>query len=182
MKDAVDIATDTMTTIETPRIQLRRLRESDAAFIVELLNDPGFLRYIGDRRVRTLQDARNYIANGPMRSYENYGYGLLLMESKQNGASMGLCGLVQRDYLPDPDLGFAALPQYRNTGMVFEAAAAVLKFAREVLKMKRISAIVQPANLASLKLLDKLGFTLDRPFKRSAVDPEILVLAYSRLV
>src|SRR5215471_11105797 len=115
-----------MIQIKTARLILRELREDDAPFMLQLLNDPDFLRYIGDRNVRTIEQARAYIAAGPMKSYAEFGYGLLLAQLQSNNTPLGLCGLVQRDYLPNPDLGFAFLPQFRAQGYCTEASRAVL--------------------------------------------------------
>jgi RimJ/RimL family protein N-acetyltransferase len=167
-----------MIALETPRLTLREVREQDAPFIVQLHNDPDFRRYIGDRGVRDEKTACAHIVNGPIKSYQEFGHGLLVVQSKSDGAALGLCGLVQRDYLPDPDLGFAFLPRFRAQGFCTEASIAVLTDATRVRGFKRIAAIVQPDNIASLALLNKLGFTVDRTFKRSAAERELLVLAY----
>ena len=151
-----------MIVLETERLILRHFNTDDAPFILTLLNEPAFLRYIGDKKVRTLDDARQYILNGPRASYERHGFGLCQVELKHTHAPIGMCGLLKRDELPDPDIGFAFLPDYRNKGFAFEAAAAVLKDARERLKLNRILAIVNPDNDASIKLLQKLGFTFER--------------------
>ena len=166
-----------MVELTTPRLILRPLVTTDAPFILTLLNDADFIRFIGDRKVRNLDDARAYIEQGPMMSYREHGFGLLTMESK-TGVPIGMCGLIQRDYLPDPDIGFALLPGHRKQGYCEEAARAVLRFAARSLNLKRIGAIVQPDNEASLGLLHKLGFVIDRAFKRSADEGEVLLLAY----
>lgn len=147
--------------METARLTIRRLRPSDAGFILELLNDPAFIRYIGDRGVRTDADAVGYISDGPMASYERHGFGLYLVERKPDGTSAGICGLLRRDYLPEPDLGFAFLPAFRSQGLAFEAAGAVLAEARS-LGLWRVLAITSPDNTASIRLLGKLGFRFER--------------------
>ena len=101
-----------MTVLETERLRLRQLTVDDAAFILQLVNDPSWLRFIGDRNVRNLDDARNYILKGPIASYEKFGFGLWLVELKADGMPLGICGLLQRDTLPDVDIGFALLPQF----------------------------------------------------------------------
>jgi RimJ/RimL family protein N-acetyltransferase len=166
-----------MQSIETPRLLLRPLRSDDAPFIVELLNDAAFIRYIGDRGVRTLEQAHGYIVNGPIKSYEQFGFGLLCVQLKSDGMRLGMCGLVQRDYFPDPDIGFAFLPTFRSQGYACEAAQAVLGDGQQRLQLKRVVAIVQPDNSASLKLLRRLNFAIERRFKLSADDPELLVLS-----
>jgi RimJ/RimL family protein N-acetyltransferase len=148
--------------IETERLRLRHLDESDAPFILELLNDPAWLRYIGDRGVRTLDDARRYIEQGPRRMYTDHGFGLFLVERRTDGAPMGLCGLIRRDTLPDVDIGFALAGAYRGEGYAFEAAAATLRYAREVAGLERVVAIAMPGNHASTRLLERLGMRFER--------------------
>src|SRR5690349_21767190 len=118
-----------MTLLETERLSLRPISVDDAEFILALLNEPSFLRYIGDKQVRNLEDARQYILNGPVASYERHGLGLLLVELR--GSPIGMCGLLKRDELPEPDIGFALMPDFWNKGLAFEAAAAVLQDARD---------------------------------------------------
>src|SRR5262245_1614772 len=151
-----------MLVVETERLILRGLNAKDAAFILALLNEPSFLRFIGDKKVRTIQDAEQYIQNGPVASYERHGFGLCLVELKESHTPIGICGLLKRDDLPDPDIGFAFLPDFWNKGFAFEAANAVLQDARERLKLPRILAIVNPDNEASIKLLQKLGLSFER--------------------
>lgn len=163
-----------MIILETERLILRHLSpETDAEFILQLLNEPSFLRYIGDKNVRTLEDARLYILNGPVKSYEQNGFGLYRVELKENGAPIGISGLVKRDSLPDPDIGFAFLPDYWNNGYAFESAVAVMGYARETLRLKRILAITTPDNDASAKLLRKMGLRFDRMISLSQDAPEV---------
>lgn len=140
----------------------------DAPFILTLVNEPSFLRYIGDKQVRTLADARQYILNGPLASYERHGFGLLLVELKESHTAIGMCGLLKREELPDPDIGFAFLPAFWNKGFAFEAASAVLKDGRERLGVERILAITSLDNEASIKLLQRLGFNFDKVVRLSA--------------
>jgi RimJ/RimL family protein N-acetyltransferase len=161
--------------LETPRLRIREVTEDDASFIVELLNDEAFLRFIGDRNVRTLDDARAYVRNGPLASYLAHGYGLWLVESRATGAPAGLCGLLRRDYLDDPDIGFAFLPAFRSRGLGREAADAVLRHARDRLGVGTVAAIVSPANAASISLLEKLGFGYERPVQVPGDASEILL-------
>jgi RimJ/RimL family protein N-acetyltransferase len=169
-----------MVELESSRLRLRALRHDDGEFIVALLNDAAFRRYIGDRGVRTRADVEHYLANGPHRSYAQFDFGLLLVQSKTNGAALGMCGLVQRDYFPDPDLGFAFLPEYRSQGYAFEAAQTVMGDAHQRLQLKRMLAIVQPDNAASVRLLNKLGFAVERKFKLTVNDSELLVMSAHR--
>jgi RimJ/RimL family protein N-acetyltransferase len=154
-----------MKVLETDRLTLRHLSTGDAEFILELLNEPSFIRYIGDKQVRTFDDARAYVLNGPVKSYETYGFGLNLVELKSEGTSIGICGLLKRDTLPDPDIGFAFLPAYWNQGYAFEAAAAVMKHAHASLGVEIVLAITSPDNQASAKLLGKIGLRFDRVVK-----------------
>jgi RimJ/RimL family protein N-acetyltransferase len=153
--------------LETERLVLRRLSPDDAEFILGLLNDPSFLRYIGDKGVRTLDDARDYIANGPVDSYRRNGFGLYRTELKERSIPIGICGLVKRDTLDDPDIGFAFLPRFWRKGYAIESASAVLAHALDVLKLGRILAIVSPDNHASIKVLTKLGLRFDRRVRLS---------------
>ena len=148
--------------LETERLFLRPLTVDDAEFILTLLNDPSFLRYIGDKQVRNLEDARRYILNGPVASYEQNGFGLQLVELKDGQTPIGICGVLKRKELPDPDIGFALLPAFCNKGFGFESASAVMKDARERLKLTRILAITSLDNDASIQLLERLGFSFER--------------------
>lgn len=151
-----------MIEIETARLTLLKMDENDAAFILRLVNEPSFLRYIGDRGVRTLDDARRYIADGPMAGYSSYGYGLLRVVRTADGANVGMCGVLKRDTLPEPDIGFAFFPEHWSQGYAFESAGAVMKYAREVQRLGRILAITSIDNESSIRLLGKLGFRFDR--------------------
>ena len=162
--------------ITTPRLALRELAADDAAFILELLNEPSFLQNIGDRGVRTLDDARAYIESGPRASYARHGFGLYAVALRETGETAGICGLLKRDALEDPDVGFAFLPRFWSKGYAFESAAAVLQHARTVLGLKRILAITSPGNTASIELLGKLGFRFERAQSMAAGD-EVKVFA-----
>lgn len=147
--------------IETDRLFLRPITVDDARFILTLLNEPSFLRYIGDKQVRNVEDARQYIINGPVASYERHGFGLLLMELRESQTPVGMCGLLKREELPEPDIGFALLPDFWNKGLAFEAASAVLQHGRETLGLQRILAITSLDNDASINLLQRLGFSFE---------------------
>jgi RimJ/RimL family protein N-acetyltransferase len=157
-----------MTQLETERLILRRLNVDDAPFILTLLNEPSLLRYIGDKKVRDLDGARQYILNGPVASYERNGFGLCLVELKESHTPIGICGLLKRDELPDPDIGFALLPDFWNKGFAFEAATAVLQDGRERLSVEHILAITSLDNEASINLLQRLGFKFEKVIKLSA--------------
>lgn len=148
--------------LETRRLRLRELHAGDAGFIYELLNDPDFLRHIGDRGVHSHEDALRYIADGPRTSYASRGWGLWAVERRDDGVLVGMCGLVSRDSLPGPDLGYAYLPAFRGQGYAFEAAAATLDFAFTRAGLDRVLAIVTPANAGSVRVLEKLGMRRER--------------------
>lgn len=151
-----------MKILETARLQLRHIAPNDAAFILELVNEPSWLRFIGDRGVRTLEDARAYILKGPVAMYDRVGFGLYLTELKANGAPIGICGLVKRAGLEDVDIGFALLPRYRGRGYAHEAAAAVLRYGRDVIGLNRIVAIASSDNESSIRLLEKIGLRFEQ--------------------
>jgi len=163
--------------LETARLSLRRLSLDDAEFILGLLNEPSFLRHIGDKGVRTKVDACQYISTGPRASYERFGFGLLLVELKAGKEPIGICGLLKRDWLDHADLGFAFLPRFWSKGYAFESASGVLAYARGTLGLKRILAITSQDNAASIGLLEKLGFRLERMARPSEAESEVKVFA-----
>ena len=143
--------------LETPRLVLREFTHEDDAFVLRLLNEPSWLRFIGDRGVRTLPDARRYLDDGPRRSYARNGFGLWCVVPKGGDAPVGMCGLIRRDTLPDVDVGFAFLPEAWGRGYARESAAAVLDHARDVLGLRRVLAITDPENAASIRVLERVG-------------------------
>lgn len=166
-----------MTVVETDRLTLRRISSADAEFIVELLTDPAFLRFIGDRGVRSVDDAHRYIQNGPVESYERHGFGLYLVELKGDATPIGMCGLLKRESLSDVDLGYAFLPAFRGRGYALEAAAAVMDYGRKTVGLERIVAVVSPDNDGSIRVLERLGFRYERPVRMSADEPEIALFS-----
>lgn len=166
------------TRLETARLTICHLSLDDAPFILDLLNQPSFLQYIGDRGVRTLEDARNYIRKGPISSYERFGFGLFLVKLKDGDVPAGICGLLKRDTLPDVDIGFAFLPQFWSQGYAYESAAAVMAHGKDTLGLKRIVAITQPDNAGSIKLLEKLGLRFERMIRLAEDDVELKLFAW----
>lgn len=154
-----------MKILETERLILREIVESDSEFILDLLNQPTFIKYIGDRNVRDLKQARDYIESRFTTSYRENGFGLYAIELKETNEVNGICGFVRRDTLPDADIGFALLPQFEGKGYAFESAAAVMKYGREVLNLQRVLAITTQDNESSVRLLEKLGFKFERLIK-----------------
>lgn len=161
-----------MPVLTTDRLILRQLDAGDAPFILRLVNEPSWLRNIGDRGIRTPDDARAYIVTGPVAMYARCGFGLWLVELKATGVPIGLCGLIRRDTLPDVDLGFALLPEYCGQGYATEAAAASVAYARDSAALARIVAITAPDNHRSQSLLKKLGFTYERSLRLTETSPE----------
>ncbi|MDI1248537.1 MAG: GNAT family N-acetyltransferase [Lacunisphaera sp.] len=166
--------------LETERLRLRQLGESDAPFILELVNDEAWLRYIGDRGVRNHADARNYILKGPAASYAKFGFGLWLVELRTDATPIGICGLLRRETLPDVDIGFAFMPAFRGQGYALEAGRATLAYGRTNLGLQRIVAITLPANAASIRTLVKLGLRFEKMIRLTA-DAEELQLFASEL-
>ena len=162
-----------MKILETERLILRQLTTDDSEFILELLNDPSFIRNIGDRNVRTVEDACSYILNGPVASYAKNGFGLYLVLLKETGESIGMCGLIKRDVLDDVDIGYALLPRFWSRGYGIEAAQATITYAKDKVGLKRIVAIVDPANEGSIRVLEKLGLRYEKMVRLSADDIDL---------
>lgn len=147
--------------LTTERLALREFSDEDAPFVLALLNDPDFIRHIGDRDVRTLDDARAYLRNGPMASYAQHGYGLWRVALAGDDTPIGMCGLIKRAGLPDPDIGYAYLPEFRGRGYAVEAAAAALAFARDGLRFRRLLGITSMDNDRSGRVLERIGLRRD---------------------
>lgn len=166
-----------MRTLTTDRLVIRRMTGADAEFMFALLNDQSWLRFIGDRGVRTVEDAEHYIRSGPVKMYEELGYGFCIVESKETLRPLGICGLAKRNYLADTDIGFALLPQYWGSGYAFEAAAAMLEYAKSELGLTRILATTRLDNIGSQKLLEKLGLRFERVFAHPDGDRDLKLYA-----
>jgi RimJ/RimL family protein N-acetyltransferase len=159
--------------LETPRLLIRAFTADDAPFAYELVNDPDWIRNIGDRNVRTLEDARGYLERGPIAMQEKHGFSLFAVVLKETGATIGMCGLIRREILEDVDIGFAFLPAYRGKGYALESAQAVMEHAWSVLGLERLVAIVAPGNAPSIKLLEALGFTFERMIRLPNDDEDL---------
>jgi RimJ/RimL family protein N-acetyltransferase len=168
--------------LETERLRIRPFRLEDAAFIHELVNDPEWIRHIGDRNVHTLEDARDYLSSRVLASYERHGFGMWAVCLKETGAPIGTCGLIRREGLPDVDIGFAFLPGHRGKGYALESARGVLNHGIRDLGMKRIVAIVAPANEASIRILERLGMKLERMIRLPEETEDIRLYAYDAIV
>jgi len=151
-----------MVILQTKRLTLSTLSMEDAPFILELLNTPNWLRYIGDRGIVNLERAEDYIQQGPQKSYAQFGFGLWRVTRTEDNVSLGVCGLLKRDTLEDPDIGFAFLPAYEGQGLAFESSHAVLTYAATTLQLKRIIAFTTKENQRSLKLLKRLGLSFEK--------------------
>ena len=163
--------------LETDRLNIRPLTPGDARFIFELVNEPPWLAYIGNKGVLTLDDADAYIRKGPMRMYADRGFGLCLVERNDDGTPMGMCGLIKRDTLADVDLGLAFLQRFWGAGYALEAAAATVAFARDALRLRRIVAITTRDNRRSSQLLRKLGFAFEDHVKPDVDGDELELYA-----
>ncbi|AKQ47458.1 hypothetical protein TH63_03005 [Rufibacter radiotolerans] len=150
--------------LETDRLTLREFSLEDAPFIIELVNSPGWLQYIGDKNIQTQDQARFYLTNGPLKSYEQHGYGPSLVARKEDQKPIGLCGIINRENLDTPDIGFALLPDFMGKGYGYEIASATLAYAQNQLKLTKISAITMPYNKNSIQLLEKIGLVFRKTF------------------
>ncbi|EPY7709528.1 GNAT family N-acetyltransferase [Bacillus paranthracis] len=159
-----------MIVLETERLTLRWLDIKDAPFILELVNDPAWIQFIGNKGVRTLEDATNYIVNGPIDMYNKLGFGLYLVERKEDLTPLGMCGLIKRDSLEDVDIGFAFLEEFRSKGYGYESASAVIDYGVQNLGLKRIVAITTIDNIHSGKLLEKVGLQFEEIISDSGED------------
>jgi RimJ/RimL family protein N-acetyltransferase len=148
-----------MKILETQRLALRTINADDDLFYYELVNDPTWLEFIGDKGIRTVADARTAILDGPCVMQQRHGHSLYVMERKSDGVPLGLCGLIKRDFLPEVDIGYAIRPAYFGQGYTYEAASAVVAYARDVLRMQRLMGLTDPGNTVSINLLAKLGLT-----------------------
>lgn len=159
--------------LKTERLVLRKLTLNDASFILELLNEPAFVRFIGDRGVRTLEQATNYLVSGPIDSYKRHGFGLWLVQLKNTQEPIGICGLVKRNTLPNIDIGYAFLERFWSKGFASESALAVKDYAMQVLGLTRLLAITDQDNTASIKLLEKIGLRYEQLIKLADGGPEL---------
>ena len=169
-----------MIVLQTERLRLRQMAPADAAFMLGLLNDPAWHRFIGDRGIRTVEAARDYIRAGPMAMVARLGFGFYIVELKAHGCPIGVCGLAKRDFLDDVDIGYAFLPQYGGQGYALEAAWGVMAHAAQ-LGLRRIVATVRPGNSASIRLLEKLGLRFERTIEAPDTAHELQLFATNRV-
>ena len=169
-----------MNLLETERLILRRFTVHDTAFIIELLNTEGWIKYIGEKNVKTSEEARAYLENGPLKSYRNNGFGLALVELKEDHVPIGMCGLISRDYLDHLDVGFAFLPNYTGHGYAFEIVTKTIEYAFDELRQEKLLAITLPQNYSSIKLLTKIGFTFSRKVIAPDTNEELCLYSIDR--
>ena len=163
--------------LETERLMLRELNLNDSQFMIELLNSPGWLQFIGDRNVRTETQSMAYLEHGPLRSYRENGFGLYLVERKSDHLGVGLCGILKRDFLEVPDIGFAFLPEFNGMGYAYESAGATMKYATDTLKIPHLCAITTPENVRSIRLLEKIGLKLSGTILYPETNEELLLFS-----
>lgn len=161
--------------IKTERLILRKFTLEDAPFLLELVNTPAWLQFIGDRNVHTVEEAENYLRNGNLKSYAEHGFGFYLVVTKESNEAIGMCGLVKRDSLDDIDIGFAFMPNSIGKGYGYEAASATLDYAQNILKLGRIVAIVDPQNASSIALIKKIGLKYEKMVQISTNDIELML-------
>jgi RimJ/RimL family protein N-acetyltransferase len=161
-----------MDIVETERLRLRTITPDDAdvAFHLALLNDPAFIEHIGDRGVRTMDESRRYIVEGPVAMHEKLGHSMYVVELKDSRTPIGMCGLIKRDFLEYVDIGYAFLPSFRGCGYAIEAARATVAHAR-ALGITRLAGITTPTNTASIQLLEKLGLRFQGLIHKTPEDP-----------
>lgn len=163
-----------MLVCETSRLIIRHFTIDDAAFIYRLLNTPIWLTYIGDRHIRGLSDARNYLVNGPLVSYDRYGFGLYCVALREDKTPVGMTGLIKRNGLEEVDIGFAFLPEYTGQGYAYEAASAVKDYALTTLKLPRVAAITTEKNQQAISLLNKIGLHHEKMVQLPGSDTEFM--------
>lgn len=166
-----------LTVLETERLLLRRFVREDAPFILQLVNEPSFIQNIGDRGVRSLADAEKYLENGPISSYARNGFGLLLVQLKESGESIGMGGLIKREALEHVDIGYAFLPAFWSKGYASEAVRGILHYAQQTVGLSHVVAIVDPNNQGSIRVLEKAGFRYEKMIQLSAEDIELKFFA-----
>jgi RimJ/RimL family protein N-acetyltransferase len=165
-----------MQPIETDRLHLRPLEpERDAPFMLEVLNDPAFIRNVADRGVRTVADAEQYICEKMMPSYTEFGFGFFVLELKETGVPVGMCGLIKRPVLADVDIGYSLLPAFWGNGYAYEAARAVMDYGLRMHKLPRIVGITAPHNHSSIKVLEKLGLRFERMFRMPGYETDSML-------
>lgn len=164
--------------LKTERLILREANPSDKHFFYELLNSPKWIKYIGDRNIKTLKNAEDYINDKLINSYKTNGFGLYVYELKESHLPIGICGFIKRDYLDSVDIGFALLPEHERNGYTFEISAAVLKDGKQTLGINKVVAITTKDNFASQELLNKLGFSFQSYVNEPETNEELVLYLF----
>jgi ribosomal-protein-alanine N-acetyltransferase len=159
--------------LETKRLSMRWLTLADADLMLAVWNDPAFIKHVGDREIRTVDHARDTLSQGAFKLYDDYGYGPYRVALTDGDTEIGTCGLFRREGFDDPDVGYSILPEYCGRGYGFEAASAVLAYARTELQLSRITAFISPSNAASIGLVEKLGLRLERMARLVGDDEDV---------
>ena len=165
--------------LETERLQLRWLTGDDADLMLAIWNDPAFIRYVGDRGVRTLDQAHTAMQEGVLKLYHDFGYGPYRLALRGSDEAMGICGLFKRENLEHPDIGYGLLPAFCGSGYAFEAAEAVTEHARKHMKLPELCAIVTPENTRSVHLLEKLGMNAGERIRMPGDDEDVVLYRVS---
>jgi RimJ/RimL family protein N-acetyltransferase len=164
-----------MKVLETERLTLRHLTLDDANFLLELMNEPGFLKFVADRGLRTTADAAGYISEKILPSYALHRFGFCRIDLRESKTAIGICGLVKREMLEAVDVGFSILKRFSGNGYAYEAAAAVMSYGQTVLGLPQILGVTAPDNRASIRLLEKLGLRFQRKIHLPGYGPESLL-------
>lgn len=162
---------------KTNRLIISKLSLKDAPFFLKLVNTPHWVKYIGDRNLSTVKDAEDYLLNGTLKSYEEFGFGFYKLQLKEEKTPIGICGLIKREELEEVDLGFAFLSEFEGKGFGYEASLAVITLAKNRFHLKKLLAITLPINSNSIRLLEKLGFIYQKKVKPFEDDKELLLFA-----
>jgi RimJ/RimL family protein N-acetyltransferase len=163
----------------TERLNIREFKASDGEFILELVNTPGWLEFIGNRGITNIEEAQLYLLTGPMNHCLQHGYGLYRVSISEGDVPIGMCGLIKRETLEHTDLGFAFLPQFANKGYALEAAEKVLQVAASQFQLKTIDAITLPSNKTAIRLLEKLNFNYLNPIQLKGDDDVLRLYRWS---
>lgn len=166
-----------MNIAETKRLEISKFSIDDAGFYLKLLNTPNWIKYIGDRNVKTIKEAEDYLENGILKSYNELGFGFYKLQLKSNNTIIGTCGIIKRDTLEVPDFGFAFLPDFEGRGYGYEASVAILNFIKASCNFNKLFAITLPSNIRSISLLEKLGFNYQKRVKPFEDEAELLLFA-----
>lgn len=165
---------------ETNRLLISKINLNDASQFLKLVNSPNWLKYIGDRNIKTVEEAKNYLKNGTLKCYATFGFGFYKLQLKaKNNVFIGICGLIKREQLDDVDIGFALLPEFESQGFGYEASQVIMQLAKEKFNLKRIVAITLPSNINSIKLLEKLGLSFEKRIKPFEDEQELMLFAKS---